>query len=109
MATGCLGKQQRPVVTITTPPTGLQGIKKPKMSNKYSENHVYVEHIPCIGGSHFQEQKKIGGKKLFNAALCGPERRELSSDTVSERFPLLFLVLGCMHRGCPAGPVLPKW
>ena len=54
-------------------------------------------------------QKKIAGKKLFNAALCGPGRRELSSGAARDRFPLLFLALGCMHGGCPAGPVLPKW
>ena len=70
---------------------------------------MYVEHIPCIGGSHLQEQKKIVREKLFNAALCGPGRRELSSGAARDRFPLLFLVLGCMHGGCPAGPVLPKW
>jgi len=35
--------------------------------------------------------------------------QESSSEAASDRFPLLFQVLGCMCRGCPAGPVSRKW
>jgi len=47
------------------------------------------------------KDRKTSFGKLVSAANCGPGRRELSSDTVSQRFPPRFLVLGCMHGGCP--------
>ena len=65
-----------------------------------------IYHV--LGAHISRNTKKLLGIFL-NAALCGPGRRELSSGAARDRFPLLFLALGCMHGGCPAGPVLPKW